>query len=57
LFTRSGRAGRGLAHVGDRAFYPAGAPAVRIRFRESGSEMTLTVHDPDLVLEARRKAL
>lgn len=53
-FTRSGRPSRGLTHVGDRAFFPVGAPLVRIRFRESATGMTLTVHDPDLVLEARR---
>jgi hypothetical protein len=53
-FTRSGRVGRGLAHIGDSTFFPAGAPLVRIRFRESQGAMTLTVHDPDLLLEARR---
>ena len=53
-FTRSGRSARGLVHVGDRAFYPVGAPAVRIRFRETPAGMTLTVHDPGLMLEARR---
>jgi hypothetical protein len=54
-FTRAGRAGRGLTHVGGRAFFPVGAPLVRIRFREASGGMTLTVHDPDLVLEARRR--
>ena len=49
-FTRTGKSGRGLTHVGDMAFYPAGAPHVRIRF--SGS--TLTVHDPDLIVTAKR---
>jgi hypothetical protein len=53
-FTRADRPPRGLAHVGDRAFFPVGAPLVRIRFRESSTGMTLTVHDPDVVLEAHR---
>jgi len=50
LFTRHGTVGRPLYHTGDRAFYPAGASSVRIRFVES----TLTVHDPNLVLAAKR---
>jgi hypothetical protein len=54
-FTRVGRVGRGLAHVGDRAFYPAGAPQVRIRFKESPAGMTLSVFDPDVVVEAVRR--
>lgn len=53
-FTRQGRNSLRLTHVGDRAFFPPGAWLVRIRFRESPVGMTLTVHDPDLVLEARR---
>jgi hypothetical protein len=53
-FARPGATARILTHVGDLAFYPSGAPAVRIQFRASGSAMLLTVHDPDLVLEARR---
>jgi hypothetical protein len=53
-FTRVGRSGRGLTHAGDRRFFPVGAPLVRITFRRSATGMTLTVHDPDLVLEAKR---
>jgi len=53
-FTRSGRSARRLGHKGDRAFFPVGAPAVRIRFRETADGMLLSVHDPGLVLEARR---
>jgi hypothetical protein len=53
-FERHAATGRVLTHVGDLAFYPSGAPAVRIRFKATGSGMTLTVHDPDLVLEATR---
>jgi len=53
-FVRTGTVGRGLIFVGDRAFHPAGASAVRIRFSGSGGDTTLAVHDPDLVLTARR---
>ena len=52
VFTRPGMMGRPLFHVGEFAFHPAGASAVRIRFQRP--EMVLTVHDPDLVLTARR---
>lgn len=50
LFTRTGMMGRPLYHLGGRIFYPAGAAAVRIRF----AGPVLTVHDPGLVLTARR---
>lgn len=50
LFTRTGATPRPLYHLGDHAFYPAGASAVRIQFKES----TLTVHDPEPVLVATR---
>ena len=55
MFQRVGGTARGLTHVGDRAFFPMGAALVRIRFHESTSGMSLTVHDPDLVVEARRR--
>jgi hypothetical protein len=54
FFARVGMQARGLYHVGDHAFYPAGATAVRIRFAASDTGMSLTVHDPDLVLAANR---
>jgi hypothetical protein len=54
MFTGANRTPRGLSHVGDRAFNPVGAPEVRIRFRDNASGMALTVHDPDLILEATR---
>ena len=56
IFVRQGTVGRPIYHVGGHAFYPAGAEAVRIRFTGSGSEMTLTVHDPDEQVRARRMA-
>jgi hypothetical protein len=54
-WTRKGMMGRPLAHLGDRAFYPAGAPSVRIRFEEKGASMVMTIYDPDVVLVAQRK--
>ncbi len=54
LFTRVGTTARGLTHLGDRTFHPAGASAVRIRFASSRGAMLLTVHDPDVVLTAQR---
>jgi hypothetical protein len=54
LFTRKGATGRGLTHVGDLAFFPSGSPLARIRFKETAGDVTMTVHDPDLVIEARR---
>ena len=55
-WTRQGTTGRGLVHLGDRTFYPIGAPAVRIRFVEENDGVTMTIHDPDVVLSARRKS-
>jgi len=56
MFLRKGASARGLTHVGDRAFHPSGAAAVRIRFATAGPRgMTLTVHDPDLLVTARRE--
>lgn len=55
-FKRAGTSARNLTFVGDHAFHPAGAPAVRIRFAVSGDKPAaqLTVFDPELVLTARR---
>jgi hypothetical protein len=38
IWTRKGMMGRQLFHLGNRTFYPAGAPAARIRFREEAQE-------------------
>jgi hypothetical protein len=54
-WTRKGVMGRWLVHTGDRAFYPVGAPSVRIRFAEDNGMVVMTVHDPDIVLIARRR--
>jgi hypothetical protein len=56
LWTRRGKFGRPLTHLGSRVFYPAGASAVRIHFVEDGAAMLMTVEDPNVVLTARRKA-
>lgn len=54
-FRRAGGNARALLHRGDHSFSPAGAPAVRVRFGVVGAVATeLTVHDPDVVLRARR---
>lgn len=54
-WTRAASVPRPLFHVGDRTFYPAGAPAVRIQFTTQEHEMVMTVSDPDPVLLAVRK--
>jgi len=56
-FTRTGTMGRGLIHLGDLVFHPMGASAVKIRFDRLGTGVTLEVHDPDLVLAARRVSI
>jgi hypothetical protein len=54
-FARAGGSRRNLVHVGSFAFFPVGAPAVRIRFEVIADKaVALTVHDPDVVLRARR---
>ena len=52
---RPGGTSRGLVHVGSLQFHPVGADAVRIRFEMSDGRATaLSVHDPDLVVTAKR---
>jgi len=55
-FKRSGTTARNLIFIGEDAFQPAGAPAVRIRFAttEGAAAGELAVFDPDLVLRAKR---
>jgi hypothetical protein len=54
-FTRAKGTTRILSHRGRLEFSPSGAPDVRIKFTaEGGRAPSLTVHDPDLVLSARR---
>jgi hypothetical protein len=55
VWTRKGMMGRQLFYLGGRVFCPAGAPAARIRFREEGAAMLMTIEDPEVILVARRK--
>ena len=52
MFTRKGATSRGLKHLGAFTFSPAGASAVRVRF--ALDKGTLTVHDPDPVIVAKK---
>ena len=54
-WTRKGTMGRPLYHLGNLAFYPAGAPDVRIRFTSDSGGTVMTVNDPNPVLTVRRK--
>jgi hypothetical protein len=54
-WARPGMMGRPLFHLGNRVFYPWGAPSVRIRFSGEDESVTMTINDPDIVLIARRK--
>jgi hypothetical protein len=54
-WTRKGTMTRPLFHLGERTFYPAGAPSVRIRFTDDAGTVLMTVTDAELVLTARRK--
>jgi hypothetical protein len=54
-FLRSKADKRGLSQRGPLEFSPVGAPAARIKFVVAdGRATTLTVHDPDVVVTARR---
>jgi hypothetical protein len=52
-----GASPRGLFHRGELEFQPAGAEAVRVRFERAGDLVTLSIHDPDLVLGASRRVV
>lgn len=54
VFERVGGSPRRLVHLGAFTFSPAGAESVRIRFEESTGGWVVTVHDPGLVLTARK---
>ena len=53
---RGERVPRHLFHLGEHTFHPTGAPSVRINFRVNDNNVaeTLTVHDADLIVTARR---
>ncbi len=52
--TRPGKTQRNLLHLESYEFYPIGAFATRVRFVNTAGAWVLTVHDPDVVLTARR---
>ena len=54
-WTRKGTMPRPLFHLGGHEFYPAGAPAARIRFSQDADGMLMTVNDGDLAVTARQK--
>jgi hypothetical protein len=51
---RPGHYGRALFHLGNYEFCPMGAERVRIAFAASAGGVVITVHDPDIVLTARK---
>ena len=53
-WTRKGTTSRPLFHLGEHTFYPSGVPAVRIRFLQENGGVTMTIHDPGLILTARK---
>jgi hypothetical protein len=54
-FKRGATSPRNLVSLGDHAFHPVGAPAVRVRFTMSGEAAgELAVFDPGVVLRARK---
>jgi hypothetical protein len=55
-FGRPGWFPRGMTHLGSYAFVPMGSEHVRVRFSETAAGITLTVHDPDVVVTAKKTA-
>lgn len=53
-WTRKGTTGRPLYHLGELEFYPAGAPAVRIRFSKQDKAVMMSITDANLLLTAQR---
>jgi hypothetical protein len=53
-WTRRGMMGRPLVYVGERSFYPARAPSVRINFAEKDASVVMTVHDLEPVLVGKK---
>jgi hypothetical protein len=51
---RPGHYARGLMHLGSHEFCPVGAENVRVKFTETPGAILVTVHDPDVVLTARK---
>lgn len=55
-WTRKGTMTRPLFHLGGRVFWPAGAPAVRVRFTEIADGMEMRVTDGGVEVTALRKS-
>lgn len=53
-WTRKGTMPRPLFHLGNRTFYPAGAPSVRIHFTEEADGMLMNIRDGELAFSAIR---
>jgi hypothetical protein len=53
-WTRRGKVGRPIYHLGSNVFYPAGAPDVRIRFADDNGSVIMSIADPGVVLTAKR---
>lgn len=56
-WTRKGTMTRALFHLGNLAFYPAGAPAVRIRFSVDGNRVAMAISDGNFAFSAVRNTL
>ena len=54
-WTRKGTMTRPLFHLGDLMFYPAGAPAVRIRFTVEKNRVAMAISDGNFALSAVRQ--
>lgn len=54
-WTREGTMGRPLFHVGNKVFYPAGAPSVEIRFGDHAGNDEMSVRDGKMVLIGSRE--
>lgn len=54
-WTRTGTMTRPLFHLGQRVFYPAGAPAARIEFKEEVGGLVMEIRDGHSVVSAARK--
>jgi hypothetical protein len=53
-WTRKGTMPRPLFHLGNRTFYPAGAPSVRIHFIEEAEDLLMNISDGELAFSAVR---
>jgi len=54
-WTRKGTMTRPLFHLGNRRFYPAGAPLVGIHFTEAADGLLMNISDGEMALSALRK--